>query len=105
MEINFPQSKMVCSLTVKYKMERIIQEMLAIVYWPVTMVNNQEISRNGFLNKLICNLVIYLGMATRFSKNSGRRSRLLSCFFKKSMQSSPLEVNIGSGSLIILRNT
>jgi hypothetical protein len=73
--------------------------------WPVTLVNNQEISRNGFLNKLTCSLEISSGMAAGFSKNSDKRSRSLLCFFKKSLQYSPLKVTIGSGSLSILQNT
>jgi hypothetical protein len=61
--------------------------MLAVFYWPVTLVNNQEISRNGFLKNLTCSLVISSGMAAGFSKNSGKRSKSLSCSFKNSLQS------------------
>jgi hypothetical protein len=42
-------------------------------------------------------MVISSGMAMGFSKNSGNISRLLSCFFKKSLQSSPLKVSVSSG--------
>jgi hypothetical protein len=74
-----------------------MQEMIELFSWPVILVNNKAISRNRFLNKLTCSLVISLGMAARFSKNSSKRSRSLSCFFKKSLQYSPLKVALDLG--------
>ena len=69
------------------------------------MVNNQAIFRKGFLNELNCNLVMSSGTIVRFSKNSRKRSRPFSWFFRKSLQSSPLKVSVGSGSFNILHNT
>jgi hypothetical protein len=78
---------------------------MEVFSWPVTLVNNQEISRNGFLKQLTCNLVISSGMSTGFFKNSSKISRSLSYFFNNSLQSSPLKVSVGSQSLLSLRNT
>ena len=55
--------------------------MLAVFSWPVTLVNNQEISRNGFLNNMTCSLVISLGMAMGFSKNLLTRVDILGVSF------------------------
>jgi len=79
--------------------------MLTVFSWPITLVNNQTIYWNGFLNKMTCNILISSGMTTWFSKNLGKISRSLSFFFKKYLEYLPLKVSVGSGSLNILQNT
>ena len=105
MEINLPQSKMDFSFTVKYKIYGIIQEMMVVLSFPIILLKIHAISSKGFLNALTCNLVMSSGMIVGSSKNYGKRFNSLSCFFKNSLQSSPLKVSVGSGSLNIFRNT
>ena len=80
--------------------------MLVVDSCPVILVNNQAISQNGFLKELTCNFVISPGTVVGYSRNSGKRSNPLSCFFRNFLQSSfPLKVNVGSGNINILRKT
>jgi hypothetical protein len=72
---------------------------------PVILVNSQAISRNGFLNELTYRLVISLVTVIGSSRNSGKRSNPLSCFFRNYLESSPLKVNVGSDNLNSLRKT
>jgi len=65
--------------------------MLVAVSCPVTLVNNQAISRKGFLNEPTCNLVMSLRTTAGFSRNSSKRSNPLSSFYTNSLQSPPLE--------------
>ena len=82
-----------------------MREMLVVVSCPVTLMNNQAISRKEFLNEPTCNLVMSLGTTAGFSRNLGKRSNPLSFFFKNYLQYSPLKVSIGLRSLNILQNT
>jgi hypothetical protein len=78
---------------------------MVVVSCPVILMKSQEVSSKGFLNELVCNLVMSSGMVVGFSRNSGKRSNPLSCLFNSSLQSSSLKVSVGSGSINILRNT
>jgi hypothetical protein len=72
---------------------------------PVILVNNQAISRNGFLNELTCKLVISSGTIIGSSNKWGKRSNPLLCFARNYLQSSPLNVNVGSDNLNIWQKT
>jgi len=79
--------------------------MVAVLYWPVNLVNNQTISQKGFLKEPTLILVMSSGTTMGFSKNSSKISMPLSCFFRKCLQYSPLKVSVGSRSFNILWNT
>ena len=71
----------------------------------VILVNNQAISRNGFLKELTCNLVISLGTVVGSLMKSAKMPNLLSCFSRNYLQSCPLNVNVGSDNFNISRKT
>jgi hypothetical protein len=96
---------MACSLTVKYKIQRAMWETIVVDPCPVIIVNNEAISRNGFLNELTCMLVISLGTRFGFSRKKGKRSNPLLCFSRNCLQSSPLNVNVGFDNFSIWRKT
>jgi len=105
MEINLPQWKMDFTLTVKYKIYKIIREMLDSLSCLIILVKIHAISRKLFLNELTYNLVMSRGAVVGFSKNFGKRSNSLSCFFKNCLQLYPLKVGVASRSLNIFQNT
>jgi hypothetical protein len=51
--------------------------MLVVDACPVILVNNQEISRNGFLKELTCSLVISSGNVVGSSRKSTKMSEHL----------------------------
>jgi hypothetical protein len=77
--------------------------MLVVDSCLIILVNNQEISRNGFLKELTCNLVISSGTVVGSSRNSTKMSNPLSCFSRNYLQSCPLNVNVGSDNFNISR--
>jgi hypothetical protein len=76
-----------------------------MVSYYVILIKIHAISWKGFLNEPTYNILMSSRKAVGFSRNSGKRSSLFSCLFKNSLQSSPLKVSVGSGSLNILRKT
>jgi hypothetical protein len=64
------------------------------VSFHVILVKIQAISHKGFLNEITYNLVMSSRMVVGFSRNLGKRSNPFSCFFKNSLQSSPLKVRV-----------
>jgi len=70
---------------------------------PIILVNNQTISRNGFLKELTCNFVISSGTVVGSSRKSTKISNPLSCFSRNRLQSCPMKVNVGFDNFNILR--
>ena len=79
--------------------------MLVVDSCLVILVNNQAISRNGFLKELTCNFVVSSGTVVESSRNLAKMSNLLSCFSRNCLQSCPLKVNVGSDNFNILWKT
>ena len=105
MEISFWQWKMACSLTVRYKIYRIIREMLASLSCLVVLVKIHTIFRIMFLHALTYNMAMSWGAGVGSCNNFDKRSNSLPFLFKNCLQFSPLKVGIGLGSVNIFRNT